>query len=106
MIVLLCVAWRAKQRRLGVGLLVLEEIQSIKRLIVERRWRRVGLVTSAWHMARAMPLARDAQLDLQPLPADFRTPQTWSPIWIIPGEGSFQDTGLACKEMLARVVGR
>jgi uncharacterized SAM-binding protein YcdF (DUF218 family) len=84
-----------------------EEIQSVKRLIGERGWRRVGLVTSAWNMARAMPLARGAQLELQPLPADFRgTAQTRSPIWIIPGEGSFQDTGLACKELLARMLGR
>jgi uncharacterized SAM-binding protein YcdF (DUF218 family) len=84
-----------------------EEIRSIKALIGERRWRRVGLVTSAWHMARAMRLARDAQLELQPLPADFRgTLEPWSIIGIIPGGGSFQDGGLACMEILARVVGR
>jgi len=49
-------------------------------------WKRLGLVTSAWHMRRAMRLAEKNNLSLEPLPADFRgTAIRWN-LWslIIP----------------------
>ena len=49
-----------------------EEMQSLKKLVAERGWRRVGLVTSAWHLPRALNLAQRRGLQLTPLPADFR----------------------------------
>jgi uncharacterized SAM-binding protein YcdF (DUF218 family) len=84
-----------------------EEIRAIREVLSQRKWRRVGLVTSAWHMARAMRLAGKAELDLQPLPADFRgTPPPWSLVYVVPNGGSFRDTSTACKEILARLIGR
>lgn len=49
-----------------------EEVAAYAALARERGWTRVGLVTSAWHMRRAMRLAATNDLDATPLPADFR----------------------------------
>jgi uncharacterized SAM-binding protein YcdF (DUF218 family) len=49
-----------------------DEMQSLRRLVDGRGWDRVGLVTSAWHLPRALNLARRHGLQLTPLPADFR----------------------------------
>lgn len=83
------------------------EIQAVKKLVHDRGWKRVGLVTSAWHMRRAMALAERHELQLTPLPADFRghylPPES---IYLIP-----QDKGLAAMEtalweMLGTLAGR
>ncbi len=47
-----------------------EEIAALARLVRKRGWRRIGLVTSAVHMPRAMRLAHRAALPATPLPAD------------------------------------
>ena len=47
-----------------------EEVQTIRDEFPASA--RLGVVTSAWHMARVMRLARSAKVELQPLPADFR----------------------------------
>lgn len=86
-----------------------EEMAAIRQMVSEHpEWKRLGLVTSAWHMRRAMRLAKNNDLTLEPLPANFRgTPIDWAP-WalIIPCGGGFQDSQLACKEFLAGLVGK
>ena len=85
-----------------------EEIAEVKRLVVQHRWRRVGIITSAWHMPRAMRLAQKAQLDLTPLPADFRG--TWRKTLhaadLIPSSKSLSEVDTAIREILASFVGR
>jgi uncharacterized SAM-binding protein YcdF (DUF218 family) len=84
-----------------------EEMEELRRLIDQRQWRRVGLITSAWHMRRAMRLAKAVGLDLAPLPADFRSEfPDWNPVLLIPNSQAFDDTNLACKELMAGLVGR
>ncbi|MHB8902668.1 MAG: YdcF family protein, partial [Thermoguttaceae bacterium] len=69
--------------------------------------KRLGLVTSAWHMKRALRLARVNGLSLQPLPADFRgTAIEWAPRDFNPTGSGFLKSELACKEILAGLVGR
>ncbi len=53
-----------------------EEVRALARLAHEAGWRRVGIVTSAWHLRRAMALARREGLPAVAIPADFRG--TWS----------------------------
>src|SRR5690606_1181865 len=86
-----------------------EEMAAIRQLADEHPdWKRLGLVTSAWHMARAMRLAEKHGLSLEPLPANFRgTPINWKP-WslIVPSGDGFQCSQHACKEILARTAGQ
>lgn len=86
-----------------------EEMSAIRRLADEHpEWKRLGLVTSAWHLPRAMRLAEKQGLAMEPLPANFRgTAVDWSPwLLIIPNADGFLNGQLACKEVLARLVGQ
>jgi len=84
-----------------------EEIIALHGLVEERQWRRVGLITSAWHMRRAMRLARTHEVAVDPLPADFRGGEvTWSSLSLIPDGGSMRDIQFGVKELLAMAVGR
>jgi uncharacterized SAM-binding protein YcdF (DUF218 family) len=90
------------------------ELAALGRLISERKWKRVGLVTSAWHMPRVERLARAAGVDVVPLAADFRSSAEEDlPLWdkvrrfsFIPRAGAVQQTHDAVKEYLARLAGR
>jgi len=84
-------------------------MQELAEFIKEKDWtgKRLGLVTSAAHMSRALRLARDNDLSLLPLPADFKS--TWpefQPARLIPSGSGLYRTERATKELLARVVGR
>lgn len=73
-----------------------------------RTWR-VGLITSAFHMPRAMRLASRHELNLLPLPCAFRGSYTdlpWRPADWIPQAGNLDTLGLVVKETLARLAGR
>ena len=74
---------------------------------------RIGIVTSAWHMPRAMRLARVLNIDAEPLPADYRSsPRNSSRsegasirCWI-PNQEALSINTRILREWLARVVGR
>ena len=68
----------------------------------------VGLITSAFHMARALRLARDNGLDLMPLPCSYRRTQVleFAPDQIIPRLEAGETLRIAIKERLAALVGR
>lgn len=70
---------------------------------------RIGLITSAFHMPRAMRLARAQNLDLLPLPCAFRgdhTDRPWKASDCVPTADAQVTVGLALKEMLAYALGR
>ena len=68
---------------------------------------RVGIITSAWHMSRALRLAKANGLEVIPVPADFLSePVVPSHNWVIPNGYYLNTTGLFVKENLARIVGR
>ncbi len=86
-----------------------EEMIALRQLVDEHpEWKRLGLVTSAWHLPRALRLAKEHDLNLEPLPADFRgTAIDWHP-WrlLIPSGYGFERNQAACKEFLARLTGQ
>lgn len=68
---------------------------------------RVGLVTSAFHMPRAMKLASNASLNVIPLPSGHRwSDRSWEPSDLIPNAGAISNNTVLVRESLARLVGR
>lgn len=68
----------------------------------------LGLITSAFHMQRAMRLARSQGIELVPLPCSYRVgpPAPVVVADLIPRAGAAELLALACKESLARLLGR
>lgn len=87
-----------------------EEANAIKELLGEKPASTVGLLTSAWHLPRAMRLLRAEGLELVPIPSDVYSQHinTWQtlPIRLVPNANSLYATTLATKEYLARTVNR
>jgi uncharacterized SAM-binding protein YcdF (DUF218 family) len=48
------------------------EMIALSKLARERGWQKLGVVTSAWHLPRALNLAQRHGVHVAPLPADFR----------------------------------
>ena len=99
--------------QLGSGENTSREIQDIVQRM-ESTSNRVGLITSAWHLPRAMRLAKKYGLDVIPIPADFRSPVVHDepPLFaericgFIPKAEGLESATVAVKEYLARLVGR
>lgn len=74
--------------------------------------QRVGLITSAWHLPRAMRLAKANGLQLHPLPGGFllheQQPMTLSGVMmsIIPTAEALTKSTLCVREILAGLIGR
>jgi uncharacterized SAM-binding protein YcdF (DUF218 family) len=84
-----------------------EEIAALTALVHNRGWRRVGLVTSASHLRRAMRLADRNGLHVTPIPADARGMlQSASVVGLIPSGPGFYSVQVASKEIVAGLVGR
>ena len=90
-----------------------EEIKSIRHLIdnpppgFATTPGEVGLVTSAFHMPRAMRLAEAAQFELVPLPSGHHAShKSWSPVALVPNSEAVDGNSLIAKELLAKLVGR
>ncbi len=84
--------------------------QEIERLASEaslRGWKRIAIVTSAWHLPRALALARRCGLPADGIPADSRgrLPPA-SPVYLVPGGEALHETQMWCIEVLGRMVGR
>lgn len=73
---------------------------------------RLGIVTSAWHLPRALRLAKRYDLDLIPLPADFfsgpQTEQTTGEVieCCIPKADAMFRISALMRELMAKAVGR
>jgi uncharacterized SAM-binding protein YcdF (DUF218 family) len=79
-----------------------EELAAVAELMKSHpEWRRVGLCTSASHLRRAMKEARSQQLDLIPIPCDFRSGDLiFSPMYLVPQGRGFRDVQTALWEYL------
>lgn len=68
---------------------------------------RNGLLTSAWHLPRAMQLSEKQQLAMIPIPADFRSEAfRLHPNLLVPGGFELNTSRSVIKEYLARWLGR
>lgn len=83
-----------------------EEIAEIERIAQQHGWKRVGLVTSSWHLRRAMAHANSRGLRLEPLPA---AASSKSPTWsfrdhTVPQAKGFLANQFAFKELLGAIL--
>lgn len=84
-----------------------EEIAAYAQVIRQRGWTRVALVSSAWHLPRALRLCRRAGIEMVPLGADRMCQSlSWSPYWLIPQDRGFIRVQRACWEYLGMLKGR
>ena len=51
-----------------------QEAGAITQIALLQRWKRVLIVTSAYHMPRAMRLSKDCLAELIPVPVAYETP--------------------------------
>ena len=87
----------------------LQEIRALDQWISERGGGdlRLGIMTSAWHLPRAMRLAASVGIQAQPIPADFsETRVRQDPHLLIPGSHQLHQVTQALKEYLAGWLGR
>lgn len=81
------------------------EMQRYARLIQERGWAKVGLVTSGYHMRRALASAERLQLKLVPIVADIRGVEMGAiPLQLIPQREGFWESQTAAWEFIGRLV--
>jgi uncharacterized SAM-binding protein YcdF (DUF218 family) len=76
-----------------------DEIWALKKLVGSKQG---GLVTSAWHMPRAMGMSRKVGLNVLACPADFTArnrKSSWSG-WSKFGIDALEDTSIATRELL------
>lgn len=87
-----------------------QEMSSLKTWIpdhIKATQPRIGLITSAWHLKRALRLANSHGLNLEPVPANFISgPVNASPHWVVPSGDNLATTGRVVKEYLAALVKR
>jgi len=83
------------------------ELAELEALIAERGWTRVGLLTSGYHLPRAVALARRRGLDVIPIAADQHSgPDSFTFLSLVPQRQGFGRTTTFLWEHLGRLVGR
>jgi len=89
------------------GINTSEEMQNLKKWSDLNPGKRIGLLTSAWHLPRAQRLAQAQGIEASPIAAAFFSdPYAPSPGVVVPSEANLTVTAAVMKEYLARLVGR
>lgn len=85
-----------------------EEIAAYVELAKQEGWTRMGLISSAWHLPRAMALAGRAGLNVTPIPADHLSGPAGElhALWLIPQRAGFSLVDIFAWETLGRWLGR
>lgn len=69
--------------------------------------RRLGLVTSSYHIKRALRLAETQGIEFTPIPCGFSSSDNdWTPRQLIPNASAGSKMASVCKTFLASLVGR
>ena len=89
------------------GINTSEEMENLKKWTDVNPGKRIGLLTSAWHLPRAVRLAKAQGIEVEPIAAGFYSqPYAPNPGIVVPSEYNLIITAAAAKEYLARLVGR
>lgn len=89
----------------GNALNTVQNIRNVRQLVGEAR---VALVTSGYHMPRALQLARRANLNVGAFPTDWRLPADLRPYWEnwMPSIAAMAWSGVALHEHMAMLLDR
>jgi uncharacterized SAM-binding protein YcdF (DUF218 family) len=89
----------------GNSLNTLENIRNVRAMVGDGR---VALVTSAYHMPRALKIARQGNLDVGAFPTDWHLPAKARPAWEnwIPSVGAMAWSSTALREHMALLLDR
>ncbi|WP_243303330.1 YdcF family protein [Geothrix oryzisoli] len=83
-----------------------DELVAYRRLQGRFGWHRVALVSSAWHLPRAMALARREGFEPTPVGADWQgRPRPFQLQFLVPQAEGFAEVHRACWEYLGHWVG-
>jgi len=76
------------------------EARELRRIAAERRFQRIIVVTTAWHMPRAMLLFHDTASEVIPYPVDYATglEHRISPLDFLPQAGALAESQIAIRE--------
>jgi uncharacterized SAM-binding protein YcdF (DUF218 family) len=80
-----------------------ENAQEVKKLCGRLRCKRIVLVSSAYHMKRAVLTFQKAGLDVVPYPTDFKRDMRYNLYSLLPKMGVFADSYKALREYLGLV---
>jgi uncharacterized SAM-binding protein YcdF (DUF218 family) len=84
-----------------------EEIQAYRRLQTKEGWTRVGLLSSPWHLPRALATAKREGLVVVPFPSHPRGHIPTAQLWhLVPQQDGVQNMQQVCWEVLGRWMGR
>ncbi|HEX3047839.1 MAG TPA: YdcF family protein [Bacillota bacterium] len=85
-----------------------ENARYTKKLLQKYHYRRPILVTSAFHMPRAVKQFQKSGVKVLPCPTDYRTRPSYRFEWasLIPSAGAMEETSVALKEYLGLLVAR
>ncbi|BDU76100.1 YdcF family protein [Mesoterricola sediminis] len=84
-----------------------DEIRAYARLKAAHGWKRTALLSSAWHLPRALVLAGKAGLDVTPVGADWRgRDRAFRLDGLVPQDRGFMLIHRAAWEALGRAMGR
>lgn len=69
-----------------------ENAKLTKEILEEHKWKKVCLVTSAYHMPRAVSVFKHFKIDTTPVPTDYRTSIIYQYISYFPQTDNFNDS--------------
>ena len=89
----------------GTSMNTLQNIRNVRQMVGEAR---VALVTSAFHMPRALKLARQGDLDVGAFPTDWRLPAEARPSWEnwVPSIAAMAWSSVSLREHVALLLDR
>ena len=84
-----------------------EEITTLAPYAARHGWQRIGLITSAYHLRRALRLCQRHGLEAVPLPAHFAGGQLrLEPRYLVPQAEGFEAVETACWELVGAALGQ
>ncbi len=78
----------------------LENAKHVKEICDRKGFRRIALITSAYHMPRAMEIFKRAGMEVVPYPTDFKQDKSYNLYSFIPRASVLNDSYKALKEYL------
>lgn len=85
----------------------IENAVFIKKIIHEKSFKNIALVTSAYHMKRSSYIFKKLKINIIPVPTDYRTiKRKFSIVYFMPNVGNLQDCFIAFHEHIGLIYAK